>query len=179
MKLSRPGKGLRLAPRSTPRVPRIMVLPIALALSAGSMAACGPSSASTTPTSSAALTSTASPVATTSATARTVSAPANAGAVKVYLRRSGTGDKAFASVALPSKWTVTWRFDCQNLPKARGTFVLSSAKQGRARFNLTVQTGLGGGGQRPFTAAGRYSFAIKTSCGWDLTAATTPPAARK
>jgi hypothetical protein len=154
-----------------------MVLPIAMALFAGSTAACGPSSASTTPTSSAALTATASPVATTSAPARATSAPANA--LKVYLRRSGTGDKAFASVALPPKWTVTWRFDCQNLPKARGTFVLSSAKQGRARFNLTVQTGLGGGGQRPFTAAGRYSFAIKTSCGWDLTAATTPPAARK
>jgi hypothetical protein len=44
---------------------------------------------------------------------------------------------------------------------------------------LTDQTGLGGGGQKPFTRSGRYGFAINTSCGWDLTVESTPPPAAK
>jgi hypothetical protein len=70
---------------------------------------------------------------------------------------------------------VTWRFDCQNLPKKAGTFVLSSTEQGRSSARLTDQTGLGGGGQKPSTVPGTYSFAITTTCGWKLTVGTTPP----
>jgi hypothetical protein len=74
---------------------------------------------------------------------------------------------------------VVWRFDCQNLAKQRGTFVLSSTAQGASPVKLTDQTGLGGGGQKPFTRSGRYGFAINTSCGWDLTVESTPPPAAK
>jgi hypothetical protein len=121
---------------------------MAVALFAGSMAICGAAGAS---------------------------APSKPAPVKVYLHHSGTGNRALPSVALAAPWTVVWKFDCQNAAKQRGTFVLSSTAQGASEVKLTDQTGLGGGGQRPFTTSGRYSFAVNTSCGWDLTVESTPP----
>ena len=151
MKTSRLGTGRRLATRSRPRLSATMIFPMAIALFAGTVAVCSPSSASSPST------------------------PTNAGVLKMYMQESGTGNRLLPSVTLPSKWTVTWKFDCQNLSKKVGTFILSSTEQGRSSARLTDQTGLGGGGQRPFTVSGKYSFAITTTCGWKLTAGTTPP----
>jgi hypothetical protein len=132
-----------------------------VAVFAGSIALCGASSAS-------ALHS--SPVTT---------ARAKPAATKIYMQRSGTGNKELLPMVVPSKSTVAWRFDCQNAPKQRGTFVLSLKQQGHWAVKLTDQTGLGGGGQKPFTQAGRYGFGINTSCGWNLTVESTPlPAGR-
>jgi hypothetical protein len=134
---------------------------MAIAVFAGSVALCGASGAS-------ALHS--SPVATSRST------PA---AAKIYMQRSGTGDKELSSMMVPPKSSVVWRFDCQNAPKQRGTFVLSSKEQGRPAVKLTDQTGLGGGGQKPFMQSGRYSFGVNTSCGWNLTVESTPLPAGK
>jgi hypothetical protein len=98
---------------------------------------------------------------------------------KIYMQRSGTGNRELAPMMVPSKSTVVWRFDCQNAPKQKGTFVLSTKEQGRSVVKLTDQTGLGGGGQKPFTQSGRYSFGINTSCGWSLTVESTPLPAGK
>ena len=90
------------------------------------------------------------------------------------MQRSGTGNRELSSMMVPPKSSVVWRFDCQNAPKQRGTFVLSSKEQGQMAVKLTDQTGLGGGGQKPFTQSGRYSFGVNTPCGWDLTVESTP-----
>jgi hypothetical protein len=71
-------------------------------------------------------------------------------AAKIYMQRSGTGNREISSMMVPPKSSVVWRFDSQNAPKKRGTFVLSSTEQGRSAVELTDQTGLGGGGQKPF-----------------------------
>jgi hypothetical protein len=134
---------------------------MAVAVFAGSVALCGAAGAS-------ALHS--SPVATSRAK------PA---ATKIYMQRSGTGNKEIPAITVPPKSTVAWRFDCQNAPKQRGTFVLSSTEQGHWAVKLTDQTGLGGGGQKPFAQSGRYSFGVNTSCGWDLTVESTPLPAGK
>lgn len=152
------GTGPRLATRPAPRFSRTMAFPITMAVFAASMALCGASGASALASSPA-------------ATAR-----AKPGAAKVYIQRSGMGNKELAPVTVPSGSTVAWKFDCQNAPKHRGTFVLSSKEQGRSAVNLTDQTGLGGGGQKP-VVTGRYGFAVNTSCGWDLTIESTPHAA--
>ena len=148
--------GPRLATRPQLRLSKTMVFPLAVAVCAGSVALCGTSGASALPR---------SPL----SSARSKPAPA-----KVYLQRSGTGNRALPAVSLPAKWTVIWRFDCQNAAKQRGTFVLRSSEQGHWAVKLTDQTGLGGGGQKPFTTAGRYGFGINTACGWDLTVESTP-----
>jgi hypothetical protein len=140
---------------------------MAVAVLAGSMALCGPAGASAPTTSTVAS-------GRTQAAARSKPAP-KPPPLKVYLKSAGSGNKALSSVKLPAEWTVVWRFDCQNVAKQRGTFVLSSTAQGASRVTLTNQTGLGGGGQKPFTRSGRYAFAINTSCGWDLTVESTPP----
>jgi len=155
------GSGPGLGSRPAPRWSRTVIFPMAVAVFAGSMALCGAAGAS-------ALHS--SPVATSRAK------PA---AAKVYLQRSGTGNRAFSPMMVPPKSSVVWRFDCQNAPKQRGTFVLSSKEQGRSSVKLTDQTGLGGGGQKPFAQSGRYSFGINTACGWSLTVESTPLPAGK
>jgi len=144
---SRIGPAPRLATGTRPRFSSTVLFPMAVALFAGSMAVCGAAGASAPPKP----------------------------ATMVYLHHSGTGNRALSSVALPAEWTVVWKFDCQNAAKQRGTFMLSSTEQGAPEVKLTDQTGLGGGGRQPFTKAGRYSFAINTSCGWDLTVEGTPP----
>ena len=138
-----------------------MVFPMAVAVFASSVALCGAAGASTLPR---------SPVTTSQAK------PA---APKIYMQRSGTGNKEIASMMVPPKSSVVWRFDCQNAPKQRGTFVLSSTEQGRSADKLTDQTGLGGGGQKPFMQSGRYSFGVNTSCGWTVTVESTPLPAGK
>jgi hypothetical protein len=56
-----------------------MIFPVAIALFASTVAVCGPSSASS------------------------LSSSANGGAPKMYLQRSGTGNRVLPSVVLPSK----------------------------------------------------------------------------
>jgi len=161
MKLSRLGTGPHLATRPAPRWSRTVIFPMTVAVFAGSIALCGASGASALPSSpvTASLTKPAAP--------------------KIYMQRSGTGNKEIASIMVPPKSSVVWRFDCQNAPKQRGTFVLSSTEQGRSADKLTDQTGLGGGGQKPFMQSGRYSFGVNTSCGWTVTVESTPLPAGK
>ena len=102
-----------------------------------------------------------------SAAAVTTTAP------KYYLQKAGTGSKVLSTVALPAKWYLIWRFDCG---VKRGTFVLTSTKTGQSALSVADQTGLGGGGQRPYTKAGTYKFAMKTTCSWKVTAASSIPA---
>ena len=90
------------------------------------------------------------------------------------------GSKTLRSVTLPSKWYLTWTFDCG---AKKGTFLLTSTRQG-SKSSVDVnsakgQTGLGGGGQRPFARAGTYKFAVATICSWKVTASSAPlPAAK-
>jgi hypothetical protein len=97
-------------------------------------------------------------------------------APKYYLQKSGTGNEVLSSVALPSKWYLIWRFDCG---VKRGTYVLTSTKKGQPSITVANQTGLGGGGQRPFTKSGAYSFAMKTTCSWKVTVASSLPVVAK
>jgi hypothetical protein len=50
-------------------------------------------------------------------------------AAKIYMQRSGTGNREISSMMVPPKSSVVWRFDSQNAPKKRGTFVLSSTER--------------------------------------------------
>ena len=102
----------------------------------------------------------------TSSRAATVASP------KYYLQKSGKGNEVLSSVVLPSKWYLIWRFDCG---VKRGTYVLSSTKEGQPSITVANQTGLGGGGQRPFTKSGAYKFAMKTTCSWKVTVASSLP----
>ena len=82
-------------------------------------------------------------------------------------------------MVLPSKWYLTWKFDCG---AKKGTFVLTSTRQGKSSLDVNGskgQTGLGGGGQQPFTKAGTYKFAMKTTCTWKVTASSGPLVATK
>jgi hypothetical protein len=97
-------------------------------------------------------------------------------APKYYLQKAGTGNKVLSSVALPSKWYLLWTFNCG---AKRGTFKLTSTKKGQPLLAVTDQTGLGGGGQRPFTKSGTYRFAMRTTCSWKVTVASKPPSAAK
>jgi hypothetical protein len=146
---------------------------MAVALLAGSVALCGPASASAPVPSMVASSLVKPPPPPPKLVPKP--GPKPPAPLKVYLKNAGSGNRALPSVNLPGEWTVVWRFDCQNVAKQRGTFVLSSTAKDSRALKLTEQTGLGGGGQRPFTKAGRYSFAINTSCGWDLTVESTPP----
>ncbi len=100
-----------------------------------------------------------------------------AAATKYYLQSSGKGNKVLRSVALPSKWYLTWRFDCGT---RKGDFVLSSTRKGQSSVTVARQgPGLGGGGQLLFKKAGTYKFAVKTTCSWTVSASATPPGAAK
>jgi hypothetical protein len=86
-----------------------------------------------------------------------------------YLQKAGTGNRVLSSVALPSKWYLLWTFDCGS---KRGTFKLTSTRKGQPSLVVYDQIGLGGGGQRPFTKAGTYRFAMKTVCSWKVSVAS-------
>ncbi len=91
----------------------------------------------------------------------------------VYLDKSGTGSKSIPAVTLPGKWTAAWRFICGQSPGGK-TFVLTTTDHGGSPTVVTNQTGLGGGGQKPYTKSGNYSFQIKTACVWKLSVKPTP-----
>jgi hypothetical protein len=93
---------------------------------------------------------------------------------KSVIEQSGTGNKTFSPVAVPSKWSVTWNFNCVDPVSAR-SFVLTSTKDGGSPVTVTDQTGLGGGGHKPITTSGTYTFAVATTCSWKLTVGPTPP----
>lgn len=140
------------------RLPKIAVPALGMVLAATAVTAStlpGTSGASTTKT--------------TSAT-KTKAAPK----VKQYLVKSGSGDKVLSAVKLPGAWTVGWTFDCQS-PSTKGTFALSTTASGGTPVSVTSQTGLGGGGHKPFNnKAGSYGFAVSTTCGWKVTVGSTP-----
>jgi hypothetical protein len=123
---------------------------------------------------SAAATTTGSPRASISSSSATAISTA---ATKYYLQQSGKGNKVLRSVALPSKWYLTWRFDCGT---KKGDFVLTSTRKGQSSLTVTRQgPGLGGGGQQPYKKAGTYKFAVKTTCSWTVSASASPPGAAK
>lgn len=92
---------------------------------------------------------------------------------KTYVVETGTGNKTLPSVTLPASWTVNWSFDCQDSPTKK-TFVLTSTKVGAHAATVTDQTGLGGGGNKPYAVPGKYHFAIATACGWKVSVASKP-----
>ncbi len=138
---------------------------VASALLAAVAAGCTSSPAGTTTRSVAAPSTTAG--STAGSTTSTTVPP------KTYFITSGKGDKRVAAVTLPSKWTVMWRFDCQK-PTRKAPFELTSIESGHSAVTVSKQDGLGGGGQQPYVAGGKYSFGITTSCNWDLTLEATP-----
>jgi len=88
-----------------------------------------------------------------------------------YFSRAGTGNATMPQLALPSTWSLVWRFNCTN-PSSRRPFVLTSTRSGGSTTQITNQNGLEGGGYRPFHTAGDYTFAITTSCSWQLLVST-------
>ena len=90
----------------------------------------------------------------------------------MLISKSGTTDGTLGPVVLPAAWTVSWSFECPNSKK--GTFVLSATAVGGLPVTVTNQTGLGGGGHKPYTTSGSYSFAVKTTCAWNVKAGVTP-----
>jgi len=148
----------------TRRRPALVALSVpGIAVLAIMAAACGSSS------------STAASTSTTKATGSTVGGASTTtiAVAKSYLEASGTGNKMLASVVLPAAWTVSWTFDCKT-PSTTGTFLLTSAKVGGTPVNVTKQTGLGGGGHKPYSTSGSYQFAVTSACGWKVNVATTP-----
>jgi hypothetical protein len=88
-----------------------------------------------------------------------------------YLDRSGVGNLVLPPVALLSKGTVTWRFNCQD-PSTRRPFAITATERGGSPVTVTHQTGLGGGGYKSFKTSGTFTFTIKTSCNWNVTVGT-------
>ena len=88
-----------------------------------------------------------------------------------YLTKSGTGDTTISSVALPSKWSLVWKFSCTD-PATRRPFVVAVSSDGGPSTTVTDQTGLEGGGYHPFTKAGTYTFTVTTTCDWSLLVGT-------
>lgn len=164
MKASSVGFRHGLAMVARPRTSRVVASTMAVVLFA-TLVAASSSFAATTAASSRASTMTSSSAAIVGTTAP-----------KYYLQKAGTGNKVLSSVALPSKWYLLWTFNCG---AKRGTFKLTSTKKGQPLLAVTDQTGLGGGGQRPFTKSGTYRFAMRTTCSWKVTVASKPPSAAK
>ncbi len=131
------------------RASRVLLSAAIVAVSASAIAACSSSAAPPTSTS------------------------ATPAAAKQYLQESGTGDKLLSAVTLPQAWTVSWTFNCQDASTS-GTFSLTTTKNDGKPVSVTNQTGLGGGGHKPFTVAGKYGFAVTTTCGWKATVSSTP-----
>jgi hypothetical protein len=88
-----------------------------------------------------------------------------------YFSRVGTGNATLPQIALPSTWSLVWRFNCSN-PSTRRSFVLMSTPSSGSTTQVTSQVGLEGGGFRPFHTAGDFTFAVTTTCGWHLLVGT-------
>lgn len=84
-----------------------------------------------------------------------------------YLSRTGTGDATLPSVTLPSSWSLVWHFACTD-PVSRRPFVLTAGRASGTAVKVTDQAGLEGGGYRPFTSAGVYTFVVTTTCSWQV-----------
>lgn len=138
--------GIR-TPRS--RLSKILVPAVGIMLTAITVGACGSSSA------------------THASRVSTTSKP------KVFVIQSGSGDRLLTAVKLPKAWTVDWNFRCQN-PTTSRPFSLTTIDHSGSPANVTTQTGLAGGGNKPFKTAGSYRFAVTTTCGWKLTVGSTP-----
>jgi len=157
MKASSVGFRHGLAMAARPRTSRVVASTMAVVLFA-TLVAASSSFAATTAASSRASTMTSSSAAIVGTTAP-----------NYYLQKAGTGNRVLSSVALPSKWYLLWTFDCGS---KRGTFKLTSTRKGQPSLVVYDQIGLGGGGQRPFTKAGTYRFAMKTVCSWKVSVAS-------
>jgi hypothetical protein len=134
---------------SRSQLSKIVIPAMGIMLTAIGVAACGSSSAGHAPT------------------AATTQQP------KEFVIQSGSGDKLLAAVRLPKAWTVNWNFRCQN-PSTSRPFSLATIDHGGSPDNVTTQTGLAGGGNKPFKTAGNYRFAVTTTCGWKVTVGSTP-----
>jgi len=88
-----------------------------------------------------------------------------------YLSRTGTGNATLPQIALPSTWTLVWRFNCTS-PATRRSFLLTSTPSGGSTTQVTNQTGLEGGGYRPFHTSGNFTFAVTTTCSWQVLVGT-------
>jgi hypothetical protein len=134
---------------SRSRLSRIVIPAVGVMLTAIGVGACGSSSATHAPTAAA----TQKP--------------------KEFVLQSGSGDRLLTAVKLPKAWTVDWNFRCQN-PTSSRPFSLTTTDHDGSPDNVTTQTGLAGGGHKPFTTAGSYRFAVTTTCGWKVTVGSTP-----
>jgi hypothetical protein len=131
------------------RLSKIVIPAVGIILTAITVGACGSSSATHAPTS------------------------AISQKPKEFVIQSGSGDRLLAAVKLPKAWTVDWNFRCQN-PTTSRPFSLATIDHGGSPDNVTTQTGLAGGGNKPFNTAGSYRFAVTTTCGWKVTVGSTP-----
>ncbi len=83
-----------------------------------------------------------------------------------YVHLAGHGNERVGPVTLPAAWTVAWHFDCST--SKAGPFRLTVTLHNGATETLADQTGLGGGGYKPFTTSGATRFAITSACSWNL-----------
>ncbi len=88
-----------------------------------------------------------------------------------YLTTAGTGNRTIASVALPARWSLVWKFSCTD-PATRRPFGLAVSIDGGPSHSVTDQTGLEGGGNHLFTKGGPTTFTVTTTCGWNLLVGT-------
>lgn len=155
--------------RSWRRPPKAVAPRIMLVLAVGALTGCGASKASSSSTGG-------TPAPSIQAGAnQTIGAgpPVTLAAVPAqFLQQSGYGNKTLVSVALPASWTVTWAFTCTD--PAKGPFSLTSSVSGGSPVSITAQTGLGGGGHKPLSGAGTYTFVVTTTCGWKVSVGDTP-----
>ncbi len=84
-----------------------------------------------------------------------------------YRSRTGTGNATLPPVSIPSAWALVWHFSCTN-PVSRRSFVLTANRAKGAPVKVADQSGLEGGGYRPFTTGGVYTFVVTTTCGWQV-----------
>lgn len=131
------------------RLSKIVIPAVGIMLAAIGAGACGSSSATRAPT------------------AVTTLNP------KEFVAQSGSGDRLLTAVKLPKAWTVDWNFRCQN-PTTSRPFSLATIGHGGRPDDVTTQTGLAGGGNKPFNTAGTYRFAVTTTCRWKVTVGSTP-----
>jgi hypothetical protein len=56
--------------------------------------------------------------------------------------------------------------------------MVAASQKPRHRIEIIAQNGLGGGGQKSYTAAGVYVFRVTTGCNWDLSVVRNVPATK-
>jgi hypothetical protein len=134
---------------SRSRLSKIVIPAAGIMLTAITLGACGSSSATHAPTA------------------------AGTQKPKEFVLQSGSGDRLLTAVKLPKAWTVNWNFRCQN-PTTSRPFSLATIDHGGSPDTVTTQTGLAGGGNKPFKTAGSYRFSVTTTCGWKLAVGSTP-----